>query len=138
MLQLRMNKHGMQVWTTLWINVKLVQKSISSIKVLHKFFLCRCWCLLMWCNKHPTQSYAWAKSCAYERFCMKRTFITIRPVVIVVNHFSLWAIVSATLVVKKTRTSGRFLSQHFPGQERKNILWLLTDWNFKLRAPVLF
>ena len=91
----------MQIWTTLWINVKLVQKIISSIKVLHKFFLCRCWCLLMWCNKHPTKSYACAKSWAYERFCMKRTFVTIRPVVIVVNCFSLLAIVSATLVVKK-------------------------------------
>ena len=32
---------------------------------------------------------------------MKRTFVTIRPVVIVVNCFSLLAIVSATLVVKK-------------------------------------
>ena len=58
---------------------------------------------------------------------MKRTFVTIRPVVIVVNRFSLWAIVSATLVVKKRERSDRFLSQHFPGQERKNILWLLTD-----------
>ena len=120
MLQLRMNKHGMQVWTTLWINVKLVQKSISSIKVLHKFFLCRCWCLLMWCNKHPTQSYAWAKSCAYERFCMKGTFVTIRPVVIVVNRFSLWAIVSATLVVKKTRTEWPVLEPTLsrPGEEK--------------------
>ena len=35
---------------------------------------------------------------------MKRTFVAILPVVIVVNHFSLWPIVSANVVVKKTKT----------------------------------
>ena len=35
---------------------------------------------------------------------MKRTFVAIFPVLIVVNHFSLWPIVSANVVVKKTKT----------------------------------